>query len=122
MASALLAELGELARGLGLHLLDAHFEPPRRHGEFGAQLILVGLDFRHRQRRRRLEAPHGQPHGAVMHERDDEQADEQAANRNPIPKYMTGSIIGYASKPNVISSRSMPWSAPGAASFPSRLT
>ena len=60
MASDFLAELGELARGLGLHLLDAHFEPARRHREFGAQLILVGLDFRHRERRRGFQAAHGE--------------------------------------------------------------
>ena len=51
---ALLAEFGELAGGPGLELLDAHFKAPRRHGEFGAQLVLVGMDFRHRQRRRGL--------------------------------------------------------------------
>ncbi len=45
---ALLADLGELIGGLGLELLDAHFEAPRRHGEFGAQLILFSLDFHHR--------------------------------------------------------------------------
>jgi hypothetical protein len=43
IAVGLLAELGELAGGLVLELLDAHLQPPRRHGKFSAQLILVGL-------------------------------------------------------------------------------
>jgi len=42
-----LAEIGELAGGFRLELFDAHFEPSRRHREFGAELILVGLDFGH---------------------------------------------------------------------------
>src|SRR4030095_563776 len=46
---ALLAEFGELAGGLVLELLDVHFEPSRRHSEFRAELILVGLDLCHRQ-------------------------------------------------------------------------
>ena len=70
----LLAEIGELAGGAVLELLDAHLEPPRRHREFRAQLVLVGLDLRHRQRRCGLEPARGQPHGAVMHQRHDHQA------------------------------------------------
>ena len=73
---ALLAELGELAGASGLELLDAHFQPPRRHGEFGAQLILVGLDFGHRQRRRGFEPPHCQAYGAVVDERNDNEPDQ----------------------------------------------
>ncbi len=73
----LLAELGQLRRGLGLHLLDAHFEPSGRHREFGAQLILVGADFGDRQRRRRFEALHRQAHGAVMHQRNEQQAEQR---------------------------------------------
>ena len=79
----LLAELGELARGLALHLLDRKLEPPRRHGELGAKLVLVGLDLRHRQRRRGFEPPHGQPHRAIVHKRNQhepEQARDQKAN------------------------------------------
>ena len=81
----LLAEFGQLRRRLGLHLLDAHFEAPGRHGEFGAQLILVGADFGDRQRRRRFEALHGQPHGAVMNQRDEQQA-KQRRNQEPDPE------------------------------------
>ncbi len=73
---ALLAEFGELAGGLGLELLDAHFQAPRRHGEFGAQLIFVGLDFRHRQRRGGFKTPHGQPHRAAVHEGNDDKPDQ----------------------------------------------
>ena len=61
---------------LVLELFDAHFEPARRHREFGAELILVGLDFRHRQRRRGFEPAHGQAHGAAMNERDDDEPDQ----------------------------------------------
>ena len=81
----LLAELGELARGLGLHLLDRKLEPARRHGEFGAQLVLVGLDLRHRQRRRRLQPPHGQPHRAVVDERNQHEP-EQARDQKTDAK------------------------------------
>ena len=72
----LLAEFGELAGALALELVDAHLEPPRGHGEFGAQLVLVGLDFRHRERRRGLEPAHGQAHRAAMHERHDDKPDQ----------------------------------------------
>ena len=81
----LLADLGELVGGLGLHLLDAHFEPPGRHGEFGAQLVLVGANFGDRQRRRRFQPPHRQPDGAVMDQRDKQQS-EQCGNQKPDPK------------------------------------
>ena len=81
----LLAEIGELARALVLELLDAHFQPPRRHGEFGAQLILVGLDLRHRQRRRGFEPAHGQAHGTAMHERHDDKS-EQASGEEAEPE------------------------------------
>src|SRR6185503_4576865 len=74
---ALLADLGKLAGAFGLELLDAHFQAPRRHGEFGAQLILVGLDLGHRNRRRGLEPAHGQAHRAVVDEWDDEKSDER---------------------------------------------
>src|SRR6185312_7641097 len=73
---ALLAELGELAGALHLELLDAHLEAPRRHRELGAQLILVGLDFRHRQRRGGLQPAHREADGAIMDERNDDKADQ----------------------------------------------
>ena len=76
MASLFLPSSASWLVRLGLELLDAHFEPPRRHREFGAQLILVGLDFRHRQRRRGFEPAHGQPHGAAMDERNDDEPDQ----------------------------------------------
>ena len=82
---ALLAEFGKLAGGFGLELLDAHFQPPRRHREFGAQLILVGLDFRHRQRRGGFEPPHGQPHRAAVHQRNDDETD-QGRDQEPDPE------------------------------------
>ncbi|MEI9803278.1 MAG: hypothetical protein WDN48_00975 [Pseudolabrys sp.] len=63
---ALLAQLGKLAGALGAEILDADFEPPRRHRELGAQLILVGLNLGHRQRCRRFEPAHGQAHRAAM--------------------------------------------------------
>ena len=69
-------ELGELAGGLALELIDAHLKPPRRHREFRAQLILVGLDFGHRQRCRRLHALGRQPHRAVVHQGHDHQPEQ----------------------------------------------
>ena len=65
----LFAELGKLTRCLGLQLLDAGFQPARRHRKLGAQLILVGLDFGHRQRNRRLEPAHRQADRPAVHER-----------------------------------------------------
>ena len=82
---AFFADLGELAGGLGLELLDAHFETPRRHGEFGAQLIFVGLDFRHRQRGGGFQPPHGQPHRAAMHEGNDDEPG-QGRDQEPDPE------------------------------------
>ena len=78
------ADLGGLAGGLRLHLLDVHFEPAHGHGEFGAQLILVGLNFRHRQRGQRFQPTHGETHRAGMHQRDDAD-DEQARDQKPDP-------------------------------------
>ena len=79
---ALLADLCKLGGGLGFHLLDAHFEPARRHREFGAELVLVGLDLGHRHRRHRFEPPHGEPHRAGMHDRDDAD-NEHARDQKP---------------------------------------
>ena len=82
---ALFAELGKLAGRFGLHLLDAQLQPPRRHGEFGAQLIFVGADFGDGQRRCRLQPPHGQPDSAIMDQRDEQQS-EQRCNKEPDPE------------------------------------
>ncbi len=81
---ALLADLGELARGLRLHLLHAQLEAARGHREFGAQLVLVGLDLGHGHGGERLEAAHGQAHGARMHQRNHAD-DEQARDQEPDP-------------------------------------
>jgi hypothetical protein len=72
------------AGGLRLHLLDVHLEPAHGHGEFGAQLILVSLDFRPRNRGQRFQATHGQAHRARMHQRDDAD-DEQPRDQEPDP-------------------------------------
>ena len=74
---AFLAKLGELRRGLGFHLLDAHFEASGRHREFGAELILVGADLGDRQRSGRFEPLHRQADGAVMHQRNEQQAKQR---------------------------------------------
>src|SRR5262249_30671750 len=84
---ALLAEFGKLARASGLELLDAHFQPTRRHGELGAQLILVGLNFGHRQRRRRLEPTQRQSHGARMHEWNDNDPDQSRGKKANAEKH-----------------------------------
>src|SRR6185503_15515331 len=67
------------------HLLDAHFEAARRHGEFGAQLILVGADFSDRQWRGRFEAAHRQAHGAIVYEGNEEQS-KQCRNEEADPE------------------------------------
>ena len=85
MASLFLPSSASWPVRLVLQLLDAHFQPPRRHREFGAQLILVGLDFRHRQRRRGFEPAHGQAHRAAMHERHDDKS-EQARDQKAEPE------------------------------------
>jgi hypothetical protein len=41
------ADLRELARGLGLHLLDTGLEPARRHGDLRVQLAHIRLDVGH---------------------------------------------------------------------------
>jgi hypothetical protein len=81
---ALLSDVGELARGLGLHLLDAHFEASRRHRKFGSQLILVGLDLGHGHRRDGLEPFHREPHGTLVDKRD-ETDDEEARHKKSDP-------------------------------------
>ena len=85
MASVFLPSSASWPVVLRLHLLDAHFQPPRRHGEFGAQLILVGANFGDRQRRRRFQPPHGQPDGAIM-DQGDEQQSEQRRDKKPDPE------------------------------------
>jgi hypothetical protein len=81
---ALLADFRELARTLGLQLLDAHFEPPGGHREFGPQLILLGLNFGHRERRERFQPSCGETLGACMHEGNDPN-DEQARDQKSDP-------------------------------------
>ena len=81
----LLAEFGELAGRPRLHLLDAHLEPARRHGEFGAQLILVGANFGDRQRCRRFKAAHGQAYRPIVHKGDEKQS-EQRRDQKPDPE------------------------------------
>ena len=65
-------------------MLDAHLEPARGHGEFSAQLILVGLNFRHRKRGKGFQPPHGETHGARMDQWNDAD-DEQARDKDPDP-------------------------------------
>ena len=72
----LLAKLGELARGLVLELVDIDLELARRHREFGAQLVLVGLDLGPRHWRSGFEPPCGEPYRAVMHQRYDHQPEQ----------------------------------------------
>lgn len=42
---AIAVDLDDLRGGLVLEALDAHFQAPCRHGELGAQAILVSLDI-----------------------------------------------------------------------------
>ena len=87
MASPFLPSSASWLVVLDLSCLDAHFEPPRRHGEFGAQLILVGLDFRHRQRGRGFETAHGQPHRAAMDEGNDDEPDQGCDEKSDPEKH-----------------------------------
>ena len=84
---ALLAKLGKLACASGLELLDAHFQSPRRHGELGAQLILVGLNLGHRQWRGRLEPTHCQTYGPRMDERNDNKPDQSRGKKANAEKH-----------------------------------
>ncbi len=78
-----LAEFGELAGGLVLELVDAHLQPPRRHREFRAQLVLVGLDFGHRQGSRTARLCTS---GRII-------SPNSIEIRKPIARYMIGSIM-----------------------------
>ena len=53
-----LGDLGELAGGLGLHLLHARLEAPRRHGDLSVKLAHVGFDVRHQLGRDSFETFH----------------------------------------------------------------
>src|SRR6202022_1058564 len=77
---AFLADFGKLTGRFCLELLDAHFEPARGHREFGAQPVLVGLNFGERKRTERLQAPRGQTNRARMHEGKDTK-DEQTRDK-----------------------------------------
>jgi hypothetical protein len=97
----LLAEFGELVGGLALELFDAHFQPPCRHGEFGAELVLVGLDFGHRQRCRSFEPAGCQAHSAVVHQRHDKQAAQhrgQKTDRQIHDRLDHGTMLPRAEK------------------------
>ncbi len=78
------AEFCELVRRFRLHLLDAHLEAAHGHGEFGAQLILVGLNFRDRQRGESFEAAHGEAYRARVHQWNNAD-NEQARDQKPDP-------------------------------------
>ena len=44
---SLAGDFAELRSNLGSELLDGDFKAPRRHREFCAQIVLVGLKLRH---------------------------------------------------------------------------
>jgi len=79
-----LAELGQLARRLALELLDADFQPPRGHREFGPQLIFIRLDLRHRQGRCGFEPADGQTNRASV-DQWYRQERKQARGQKPEP-------------------------------------
>ena len=81
---ALPAEICELVGGLRLHLLDVHFEPAHGHGEFGAQLILIGLDLRDRHRGQGFQPTHGEAHRTRVHQWNNAD-NEQARDQKPDP-------------------------------------
>ena len=67
------------ARGFGPHFFQADLEPPHRHGEFSAQVILVRLNLVDRQRRGVDDLLLDEAHRALMHERNKHQ--HQQASR-----------------------------------------
>src|SRR5262249_26129146 len=78
------AEVCELVRSLRLHLLDAHLEATHGHGEFGAQLILVGLNLRGRSRGESFQPAHGEAYRARVHQWNNAD-NEQARDQKPDP-------------------------------------
>src|SRR5262245_16819161 len=82
---AFLPQLRELACALGLELFDAHLKSPRRHGEFSAKLVLVGLNLGHRQWRRGFKPPYRQPDRTIVHEWNDNEPYE-GRNEKPDPE------------------------------------
>jgi hypothetical protein len=106
----LLAEFRELARGACLELVDADLEPSRRHRKLGPQLVLVGLDLRHGQRRCSFEAADGEADGAIMDERDEhkpDQACEQEADRK-IHDRFDHHTLRYRLQDNATTTRGSP--------------
>ena len=61
-------DVAELGGRLGLELLDGHFEPACGQREFGAQMVLVGLNLGHRHRDGIGEAALGEADRALMDE------------------------------------------------------
>ncbi len=92
MASFFLPSSARLAGALRLQLLDAHFQPPRRHREFGAKLVLVGLDLRHRHRGGSFHPPDRQADRPAV-DQGIKMSPNRLATRKPMPKYMAGSIM-----------------------------
>ena len=78
---AVAVDLDDLRGSLVAEGLDAHFEPPGRHGELGAHAVLVGLDVGERQRHRGLDALARQRHGAPPDRRRDHQREEAGAQK-----------------------------------------
>ena len=94
---AFLTELGELTCASGLELLDAHFQSTRRHGKFGAQLVLVRLNLGHRQWRGGLEPAHRQTYGARMNKRNDNESDQSRDKKSDAEKHDRLNHETYAS-------------------------
>ena len=77
-----LADLGQLIRGLGLHLLDADFEPPGRDRDLGMDLVHVRLDDRHHGRRHGLQAKDGGAAGAHAHGREGAKCEQDGEQKS----------------------------------------
>src|SRR6516165_9384397 len=78
------AEFCELVRSPRLHLVEVDFEAAYGHGEFGAQLILIGLNLRHRQRGQSFQPTYGEAYRARVHQRNNAD-NEQARDQKPDP-------------------------------------
>src|SRR5262245_31063653 len=78
------AEICELVRSLRLHLVELEFEAAYGHGKFRAQLILIGLNLRHRLRGQIFQPMYGEAYRAHLHQRNNAD-NEQARDQKPDP-------------------------------------
>jgi len=92
IASLLLPISASWFRGLALHLLDAHLQPPRRDRDLRMELIHIGLDIRHQRRRGGFETLHGAMAKTRTRKRLDAE-DDQDSDEGADPEGDDGSLM-----------------------------